>query len=607
MSLKKSMYQAKQLLLKSDRKKLMLLLLPMAFSSLINIFGIALVMPFVGVASNPHLIQMSQQLSFLYHFFSFTSSTHFIVFLGVVALIMLVLTDSAAALTTWLSARVVEKVRARIAQTLYEKYLDSPYEFHLSNNSATLSNNLFSLVSQFTRDYVLQGIQLLSGSLSIVAILGFIIYLNPFLALMTALSLGGVYVVIYFSVKKTLDLNSKTMTKSSEAAYRLVNESFGGIKDIKLKGSEAVFKALFFPRLLDQARCNAAIQCISTLPKYALEIVAFGGIILLMLVMILSGQNTATIIPIISAYVYAGYRLMPAMQQLFAGVSSFKMAVSPLNAIYSSIADYEPRVSREVKKEEVVKFEKLFEIKNLFYRYTGYDQLVLEGISFSVKHKEIIGIIGSTGAGKTTLVDIILGLLKPTAGILSVDGLDLDSEIKIAAWQKSMGYVPQFIFLSDSTIRENIAFGENPHEIDFARIEYASKVAAIHDFITDELPNGYETVVGERGVKLSGGQIQRIGIARALYRNPSILVLDEATSSLDSQTEAEVMQAIYKMKDKITIIIIAHRLSTVACCDKVFLMKKGKVIDEGRFSELAKRHDFLKQKATEVVEKCESV
>lgn len=594
--------KAKSLLLQSDLKKLFLLLGPMALTALVNIFGIAFVMPFIAVASDNALIESNKHLSLLYHFLGFTKPVHFVVFLGVLALTMLILADSIAALTTWLSARVVERVRARIAQELYSKYLDKPYEFHLNNNSATLSNNLFSMVSQFTSGYILQGMQLLSNTLSIIAILGFIVYLNPLLALMTATVLCGVYVAIYLSVKRTLDRNSKILVKSTEATYRLASESFGGIKDIKLKGSEETFKRLFFPRLLDQARCNAATQCISTLPKYALEVVAFGGIILLMLVMILSGQSTTSIIPVISAYVYAGYRLMPAMQQMFAGVSNFKMALGPLNTIYGSVAtDDAVPAEEKIKAAEKMKFEKKFQIEQLSYHYTGYDKLVLKDINLTVNHNEIVGVIGPTGAGKTTLIDVILGLLKPTSGKMSVDNVDLDSKTAVASWQRSMGYVPQFIYLSDSTIKENIAFGEDPEKIDLARVEYAAKVAAIHDFIDGELSDGYHTVVGERGVKLSGGQIQRIGIARALYRNPSILVLDEATSSLDSQTEAEVMQAIYNMKDKITIIIIAHRLSTVACCDRVFLMKAGEIVDEGKFAELATRHETLRQQSAEAV------
>jgi ATP-binding cassette, subfamily B, bacterial PglK len=591
----------KSLLLKSDIKRLSLLLIPMSITALVNIFGIAFVMPFIAVASNPEMIHSNSKLGFVYHLLGFTQPAHFIVFLGVLALIMLVLADSLAALTTWFSAKAIENVRARIIYTLYERYLNRSYEYHLNNNSTTLSNNLFAQVERFTNGYIFQGAHLLSSILSTVTILGLIIYLNPMLALVTAVTLGSMYTLIYFSIKKTLDNNSRILVSSSEATYRLASESFGGIKDIKLKGCEGTFKKLFLPQLMAQARSTATSQCITTLPKYALEVIAFGGIIIMMLTMILSGQTTTTIIPILSVYVYAGYRLMPVMQQLFASAGAFRTASGPLNAVYNSIKDGAPTTEPVKQAIHKMNFERQFKITGLSYNYTGFDRVVLNDVNLTVNHNEIVGVIGSTGAGKTTLIDVILGLLKPTEGTLSVDGINLDSPEKVSSWQKGMGYVPQFIFLSDSTIKENIAFGEDPKELDMSRIKKSASIAAIHDFITKELPDGYDTVVGERGVKLSGGQIQRIGIARALYNDPSILVLDEATSSLDSQTEKEVMQAIYNMKDKITIIIIAHRLSTVACCDRVFLMEEGQIIDEGTFPDLASRHDALRQQSEETV------
>lgn len=565
----------------------------MSLTALVNIFGIAFVMPFVAVAANPDMVHTSKHLSLIYNFLHFSTPVHFIIFLGVLALVMLVLADSIAALTTWLSTRVIEKVKARISYNLYSKYLDKPYEYHLNNNSATLSNNLFRLVTQFTDNYVSQGMKLLSSALSMAAILGFVVFLNPFLALMTVVVMGSVYSIIYLSVKRTLDKNSNSLVKNSEAAFRLANESFGGIKDIKLKGNENIFKSLFLPRLMDQANSSAVNSCIAVMPKYVLEVIAFGGIILLTLGLILSGQKTTTVIPIISAYVYAGYRLMPVLQQTFASLSSLRTASKHLDTLYESVVDQDAPPSSTKKSAEKMDFGQVFELKGVSYRYSGYERLVLNNINLRVKHNDIVGVIGSTGAGKTTLIDIILGLLEPTVGSLFVDGCILDTTEKLASWQKSMGYVPQFIYLSDSTIKENIAFGEDPRNLDIDRVKEVAGIAAISEFIENELPDSYDTVVGERGVKLSGGQIQRIGIARALYNNPSVLVLDEATSSLDSNTEAEVMQAIYDMKDTITIIIIAHRLSTVACCDKVVLMEKGQIVEEGEFSTLTDRHDSL--------------
>src|SRR3990167_10903386 len=316
--------------------------------------------------------------------------------------------------------------------------------------------------------------------------------------------------------------------------------------------------------------------------------------------MMSAGQNTSSIIPLIAAYIYSGYRMLPAMQQLFSGIANFSVSRSALDAVYDSAVGFESdEVSSEVMSLQDAKvispatFNQLFEIKNLTYCYKGFSRVVLDHINLSIKHNEIIGVIGATGAGKTTLIDIILCLLKPTSGALFIDGNCLDTSEKMNAWQKCMGYVPQHIYLADCSIKDNIAFGEDPSAVCQEDVEKAAKIAAIHDFIVNELPEGYDTMVGERGVKLSGGQMQRVGIARALFRKPSVLVLDEATSSLDSQTEEEVMRAIYNMRDKITIIIIAHRLSTVSCCDRVFLMEKGRIKDQGKFADLMERHNEI--------------
>jgi ATP-binding cassette, subfamily B, bacterial PglK len=592
----------KSLLLRSDQKKLGLLLIPMTLTAVVNAFGIAFVMPFLMVVSNPGMIHSNSKLNAAYRFFGFTHPMHFLIFLGFVAFFMLLFTDALAAFTTWISARVVSKVRTRIAQSLYETYLDKNYEYHLNFNSATLTSNLFQLTSTFTNGYILQGMQLLTNLISIVAIITLIIVVNPMMALLTTLAFGGAYAVIYRVVKNTLHNGGEMMVRSSEGAYKLASESFGGIKDIKLKGSEKLFKRLLFPKLLAMNDFAALQSMMTTMPRYGLEVVAFGGVILMVVLMMMAGQNVSTIIPLVAVYVYSGYRLMPAMQQLFGSVANIRVARASLDKVYESfVTDSADAIKHDAQSVPAMQFDKQFEIRALTYSYKGYARKVLEDINILVRHNDIVGVIGATGAGKTTLIDIILGLLKPTSGELVVDGEALNTPKKVSAWQQCMGYVPQHIYLSDNSIRDNIAFGEDLSNINQADVENAAKIAAIHDFIVNELPDGYDTMVGERGVKLSGGQMQRVGIARALYRKPSVLVLDEATSSLDGQTEADVMRAIYNMRDKITIIIIAHRLSTVRCCDNIFLMEKGRVIDQDNYDKLMLRHTSLKQ-AKELLE-----
>ena len=590
----------KTLLLRSDQKKLALLSIPMILTALVNVFGIASVMPFLMVVSNPSLIHTNPKLHFIYQFFVFSQPMHFLIFLGFIAFGLMFLTNGLAAFTIWISARVVSKVRTRIAQSLYETYLDKNYEYHLNHNSATLTNNLFQLTSSFTQGYILQSMQLLANLISIVAIVALIVVVNPLMALISTAIFASVFGGLYVAVRRTLEKGGDYMVKSSESAYKLVGESFGGIKDIKLKGCEDIFKRLLYPKILGMNDFVALQQMMLTIPRYGLEVIAFGGAILLVVFMMSAGQNTSSIIPLIAAYIYSGYRMLPAMQQLFSGIANFSVSRSALDAVYDSAVGFESdEVSLEVMSSQNAKvispatFNQLFEIKNLTYCYKGFSRVVLDHINLSIKHNEIIGVIGATGAGKTTLIDIILCLLKPTSGALFIDGNCLDTSEKMNAWQKCMGYVPQHIYLADCSIKDNIAFGEDPSAVCQEDVEKAAKIAAIHDFIVNELPEGYDTMVGERGVKLSGGQMQRVGIARALFRKPSVLVLDEATSSLDSQTEEEVMRAIYNMRDKITIIIIAHRLSTVSCCDRVFLMEKGRIKDQGKFADLMERHNEI--------------
>ena len=589
-------FKIKRLLGSVDQKRLMWLLLPMTITAMISAFGIAFVMPFLAVVAAPKIVFTNAHLSAAYHFFGFTQVVHFVIFLGFLALALLVLTDAMAAFTTWLSANIVAKVRARMTQRLFEIYLDKRYEFHINHNSATLVNNLFQLASNFTNGFILQGMTLLTNLISIVAILGLIIAVNPMMALMTSVMLGGVYLLVYLLVKRTLANGGDLIVKSSEASMKLANESFGGIKDIKLKGSEQVFKRLLLPKLEGMYHFQALQQVMLAMPRYALEVVAFGGVIVLVLAMLLSGWHVGKIIPMLALYVYSGYRLMPAIQQLFSGVANLKISKASLDKVYSSFSEGDiPQAGNQSQLMEIpdLPFTRVFEMRGVTYSYDSHERVVIEQMNMTVKHNQMVGVIGPTGAGKTTLIDIILGLLKPSSGQMLVDGVVLDSKEKVAAWQRSLGYVPQHIFLADSSIRENIAFGEDVDTIDDAKIIQAAKVAALHDFIVTELADGYDTMVGERGVRLSGGQMQRVGIARALYRQPQVLVLDEATSSLDHQTEAGVMQAIYNMRNSITIIIIAHRLTTVRGCDQIFLIDSGKLKDQGTFAELVGRHEYL--------------
>ena len=290
-------------------------------------------------------------------------------------------------------------------------------------------------------------------------------------------------------------------------------------------------------------------------------------------------------LPMISLYVFAGYRLMPALQQIYVSFTTISYIGPSLDKLYEDINNLK---SIELNQDQgFLSFNKTITLKNINYNYPNTSRTTLKNVNLSIFAKTTVGLIGTTGSGKTTMVDIILGLLEAQMGTLEIDGQIITRQ-NSRAWQRSIGYVPQHIYLSDNTIADNIALGIDSKNINLEALEKASKIANLHDFVVNELPEKYQTIVGERGVRLSGGQRQRIGIARALYNNPNVLILDEATSALDNQTEQAVMDAINNLGKNITIILIAHRLSTVKKCDKIFLLEDGKLKKEGTFEELIK-------------------
>ena len=319
----------------------------------------------------------------------------------------------------------------------------------------------------------------------------------------------------------------------------------------------------------------------------------FGGIILLVLTLLKSGEEFNHIVPLISFYAFAGYRLMPALQQIYSSLADIRFSKPALDSLHKDLKNLKKRKDRKSKASKEVLFKKSIKLKNISFSYPKEKNYTLKNISLTIPAFSKTGIVGGTGGGKTTLVDIILGLLDSDKGQMLIDGIRINSKNK-RQWQNKIGYVPQQIYLSDSSIAENIAFGVDKGKIDLEKVKSVAKIANLHDFIVKNLKYSYRSKIGERGVRLSGGQQQRIGIARALYHDPKVLILDEATSSLDNVTEKDVTQAIDRLSKKITIIKIAHRLNSVKNCDKILLIHKGTIKANGTYSELLKKNKYFK-------------
>tara|TARA_X000000950_G_scaffold96176_1_gene121405 strand:+ start:583 stop:2373 length:1791 start_codon:yes stop_codon:yes gene_type:complete len=581
------------LLTPHEQKRGGLLLIMVLIMSLLDMTGVASILPFMAVLTNPELIETNFILNYIFefsHIFGVQNNQQFIFALGVLVFLVLLISLLFKALTYYAQARFVYMREYTIGKRLIEGYLNQPYSWFLSRHSADLGKTILSEVQQLVNDGLRPLLELISKSMIVIAIIALLIIVDLKLTLIVGFLLLGAYLIIFYSVSRFLNISGNKRLINNQLRFTTVNEAFGAAKEVKLGGLEKTFINRFSNSAQIYAQTHASRMVISALPRYILEAIAFGGILLMILyVMSKTGSFNSTL-PIVSLYVFAGYRLMPAVQQIYEAFTQLTFIRPSLDKLCEDLQNL--KSFSENKDKEILPFKKSINLKNIHFNYPNISRTTLSDLNLSISAKSTVGIVGVTGSGKTTMVDIILGLLEPQKGTLEIDGKIVTKE-NIRSWQRSIGYVPQQIFLSDDTIASNIAFGLETEGVNQDAVEKASKIANLHEFVINELPKKYQTKIGERGVRLSGGQRQRIGIARALYHNPQLLILDEATSALDNQTEKAVMDAINNLGKHITIILIAHRLNTIKMCDKNYILEKGKIKKEVTFEELIDANDVL--------------
>ena len=568
-----------------ERRNALLLLLMFVIMALIDMIGVASILPFMAVLTNPSLIETNMILNYMYqvsNIFGVENDQEFFFALGFLVFIILIISLIFKAITTYIEVKFLQMCEYNVSKRLVEGYLYQPYIWFLNRNSAELGKSILSQVS-IVIDIMRSLMSLISKSIIAIALIALLIIANPKLSMIVGLTLSLTYGIIFYFTRKYLNSLGKENLKNDELRFIAVSEAFGAAKEIKVGGLERAYIKSYSNAAKIFAQNKAILKVISQLPRYILEGIAFGGIMLLILYLMSQEGSFNNAIPVISLYAFAGYRLMPVMQNIYISLSQISFSSPSLDNLYYDIGKLNPIKNNYL--EEKLSFDKEIVLNNIDFNYPNTSQKALQGISLNIPAKSTIGLIGATGSGKTTLLDIILGLLMSDKGTLEIDG-EVLSKKNLRSWQRNIGYVPQNIYLSDDTIAANIAFGVESKNINQIDIERASKIANLHDFIINELPDKYNTTIGERGIRLSGGQRQRIGIARAVYLNPKILILDEGTSALDNETEKKVMEAINKLSKKITIILVAHRLNTVRNCDKIYKFEKGKVIAEGKFDEI---------------------
>jgi len=562
-----------------ERKRMILILILIIIVALLDMIGIASILPFIAVLTNPTLIDTNFILNNMFQtlsIFGVENTQQFIFSLGILVFLLLIISLIFKALSTYLQIRFILMLAHNIGKRLVEGYLRQPYSWFLNRHSADLGKTILSEVGNVTGNGVGKLIELIAKGTVTVTIIILLIIVDPKLTLIVGFSLGLAYVIIFYSLRTYLNRIGKESLENNLLRFTAVSEAFGASKEIKVGGLEQTYIKIFSNSSETFAKTQASSLIVASLPRFFLEAIAFGGVLLMILYMMLQSGSFNNSLPIISLYVFAGYRLMPALQVIYASFTQIIFVGPSLDKLYDDIKSL--KLSNENQEQGVLSFTKTINLKNINYSYPNASRTALKDISLSIPAKSRVGLVGTTGSGKTTTVDIILALLEGQKGTLEVDGKVITKQ-NSRSWQRSIGYVPQYIYLSDDTIAANIAFGVELKDINQTAVEKASKIANLHEFVLNELPEQYQTTIGERGVRLSGGQRQRIGIARALYHNPHVLILDEATSALDNQTELAVMDAVNNCDKNITIIIIAHRLNTVKNCDIIFKLEKGKLIN----------------------------
>ena len=573
------------LLTPQECKRAVLLLLMILVMALLDMIGVASILPFMAILTNPSLIETNLILNNMYlilNKFGVENNQQFLFALGILVFLILIFSLFFKALTTYFQIRFIQMREYTIGKSFVEGYLHQHYSWFLNHHSAELGKNILSEVGGVVGG-MRNLLELISKGMVAIAIIVLLILADPKLALIISLSIGMFYGVIFFSIRSYIKRIGKIRLENNELRFLSVSEAFGAIKEVKVGGLEQAYIKQFSKSANTFALTQASSSILSQLPRYFLEAIAFGGIMLIILYKMKITGSFNNALPVISLYVFAGYRLMPALQNIYRSFTQLTFVAPAVDKLYDDKKNLKPFHPNQDKK--FLDFNNSISLKNIHYNYPNASRTALKDINLNIPAKSTVGLVGATGSGKTTTVDIILGLLEAQKGTLEVDGKIITKQ-NSRSWQQSIGYVPQNIYLSNDTIAGKIALGVDPIDIDQEVIEKVCKIANLHNFVMDELPNKYLTSVGERGVRLSGGQRQRIGIARALYHNPKVLILDEATSALDNETEKAVMDAIDNLSKDITIILIAHRLNTVKNCDIIFKLENGRLIGQGTFDEI---------------------
>ena len=593
----KNIKQLFALLSSSQRRNFYFLQVLVILMAIMEILGVASINPFISLVGDMSQLHDDSIFSKMYKATNINSEYHFILLFGVGVILMLIIASLVSIFTIWRLTKFAHKTGAEMADSLYIYYLKQDWLYHASGNSANLTKKIATEVSRITQGIIVQ-LMTMNAKIVLALFITLTVFIyDPIVAASGFLVFMTAYILVFSLVKLRLQKNGQVLSEVYQSRFGLMNEGFGGIKDILLLGRDIDFINRFKTtgeRLAYSLGNNAAL---AQAPRYFIELIAFGSIILLVIYLFITNDgDMSKIIPSLSVYAIASVKILPAFQQIYSSIADIRANMPAFQSIKSDLLESSKINFLTLNDENKILAPKQnIVIENVTFKYDSKDELVLDNLSINIPAKSVVGIVGPSGSGKSTIIDILLGLIKPNKGRLLIDNEVVNIQ-NVRQWQNNIGFVAQSIFLSDSSIAENIAFGIPKDQIDVNKIKKSIKLAHLTDLVNG-FQDGIYTKVGERGVQLSGGQRQRIGIARALYHDPEVLVFDEATSSLDGITENMIMEAIHEFSGEKTIIMIAHRLKTVEKCDQIFFINEGKLVDNGRYDELIERNEFFKNMA----------
>jgi len=557
------------------RTKLGLVFLLSLAQAFFQVIGITSIFPFLAIAADPERIRRSHFGTRFLELFPPMENRELLLVAGVIAIAALLASNVVNLVAEYARTRYAQDFGHWLRVRLLRRMASQPYTYFLQRNSGDLLKKIVGDVTNYTSEVLLPLLDSFARGLTALLLLATLFLVQPVIALSAAIVLGAFYVVIFRLLARKRREANENLRTSVGGSYREAQQMLGGIKPVKVHRVEEHFLSRFAKHSAVMAQMYARLPVFANSARYLVEPLAFGGLVVAVLLLAARGRDFSDILPNLGVMALAGYRLLPSLQLLYGQLTQISSMRHAVDEVYDEFVAAETDASAlpapssdALAPARPFRWNDAITLHDVSFRYPGASRPALEGLSLTVSKNTSLGVIGPTGSGKSTLVDLLLGLYHPTAGEILIDGRPLTPAL-VPSWQASIGYVPQDIFLIDDIIARNIAFGLPDDKIDPARLREACTMAQILDFIEVELPDGFDTNVGERGVRVSGGQRQRIGLARALYHRPSLLVLDEATSALDTATEAKLLEALRALAGKITIVVAAHRLSAVENCDQL--------------------------------------